>query len=261
MILGIWILLFFIITGSFGKSYGVPYLLLDPEYLGNVNFWSLLILGFAFGIFYIAYNITLYILESYRFPFLMIRRNPFPRFCLNNFFIPLLFVIFYTYFFVDFQKEHGRQPSTEVLIEIFGFLLGILLTIGFSMVYFRVTGYAIFRNMTENLNTTLKSQKITRVNIMEKIKLAKRASYQTDSYLDFPLKVVKVEEFTTFDRKQLTKAIDRNHINALLLQVAGFIFIILLGYFRDNIYFQIPAGASILILVSIIIMVLGLFTF
>lgn len=261
VILLIWLLLFTIITGNFGRSYGVPYLLLDPEYLLHVDFFSLLLVGFAFGIFFIAYNITLYILESYRFQFLMLKRNPFPRFCLNNFIIPLSFIISYVVCFYKFQVEFGKQPISDILIEILGFFSGMLVTITFSMFYFRITGYVLFKKFTENLNNTLKTQKIARVGIIQKLKIAKKKSYHSDYFLDFPLKIVRVDSFLPLDKELISKVIDRYHINALLLQIVGFVFIIILGYFKDNLYFQIPAGASILILVSIIIMLMGFFNF
>ena len=40
-----WIILFAMITGSFGKYIGIPYLFLDPEYLNRVNFQSFFIMG------------------------------------------------------------------------------------------------------------------------------------------------------------------------------------------------------------------------
>ena len=64
LILVIWIFLFAIVTSKFAKSFGVPYLFLDPEYLDGVNFWSLFIVGMSLGIFVMSYNITIYILES-----------------------------------------------------------------------------------------------------------------------------------------------------------------------------------------------------
>ena len=40
-----WIILFAMVTGSFGKYLGIPYLFLDPEYLNEVNFRSFFIMG------------------------------------------------------------------------------------------------------------------------------------------------------------------------------------------------------------------------
>lgn len=261
LILALWVLLFLIITGNFARTYGVPYLLLDPEYMDHVGFRSLFILGFAFGIFIMAFNITIYILESYRFQFLMIQENPFAKFCLNNIFFPLLFIMVYSVMFYQFQIEQGRQEVLTIIKELAGFYLGIVVTVALVMLYFKLTGYRVFRFLTLSLNNTLKQQKISRVGVIQKIRMVKKKSYHVDYYLDFPLKVKKVDSFMPFDKTLITKVIDQNHMNAVLLQVAGFIMILILGYFRDNPYFQIPAGASILILVSIITMFIGFFSF
>ena len=44
-----WIILFAMVTGSFGKYLGIPYLFLDPEYLNKVNFQSFFIMGDSAG--------------------------------------------------------------------------------------------------------------------------------------------------------------------------------------------------------------------
>lgn len=261
IILVLWILLFAIITGNFGTNYGVPYLILDPEYMNKVGFKSLFILGFAFGIFFMAYNITIYILESFRFQFLMMHHNPFPKFCLNNFFLPFTFVVVFSFNFCVFQFDQGRQDYATIALELIGFFLGLILTLLLTMAYFKLTGYRIFKIFASNLNETLSHKKMTRVGVMNKIRMVKRKRYHVDFYFDYPFTLKKVDTFQLYDPELITKVIDRNHLNALFLQIAGFIIIILLGYFRDNPYFQIPAGASILILISTIIMFMGFFSF
>ena len=49
---------FGLVTQSFAVKYGVPQLLLYPEYLGEVNFISHVILGLACGSFFMAFNIS-----------------------------------------------------------------------------------------------------------------------------------------------------------------------------------------------------------
>ena len=254
-------MLYGIITGNFAKAYGVPYLFLDPEYLNKVDFISLFILGVSFGIFTMSYNITIYILESYRFQFLMVQKNPFSRFSLNNIFFPLLFLVIFTAKFIEFQVVQGCQDYYTIFKELVGFFSGFGVTLGLTIVYFKITGYRVFRNFTQNLNDTLRQRKMSRVSVFQKIKMIKRKNYHIDYYLDFPFILKKVSSFIPYDKTLISKVIDRNHINALLLEITGFVFIILLGYFRDEPYFQIPAGASILILLSTAMMFMGAFDY
>ncbi len=48
-LVGIWVLFVACISGGIGRIYGIHYLFLDPEYLGNVNFVSFFLVGLAFG--------------------------------------------------------------------------------------------------------------------------------------------------------------------------------------------------------------------
>lgn len=257
LILFLWILLFAIITSKFAKSYGVPYLFLDPEYLGKVNFWSLSILGFSFGIFTMSYHITIYILESYRFQFLMIQHDPFSKFCLNNSFFPTLFMFFYGYYFYDFQITHGFQDIYLIFKELMGFIFGFSVTIFLTFAYFRLTGYAIFKRFTQSINESLRQRKLSRLSAIQKIRQVKRKSYHIDYFLDFPFNIQKVNHFLPYDKSLINKVIDNNHLNAVLLQITVFLLLLMMGLFRDNIYFQIPAAASIFILISIIAMLMG----
>lgn len=257
LILVIWIFLFAIITGKFAKSFGVPYLFIDPEYLNVVNFWSLFILGMSLGIFVMSYNITIYILESYRFQFLIVHRNSFGRFCLNNCFLPLLFTIVFLWEFVVFQSTQGCQNTLEIFKETIGFISGLVVTLILTIIYFKITDHAIFTNFTQNLNNKLRQRKMSRVNVIQQIKMIKKKSYHIDYYVDFPFAFVKVDPFRTLDKVLVLKMIDRNHLNALLLEITGFVCLLILGLFRDNQIFQIPASASILLLLAIITMLMG----
>src|ERR1700722_16182163 len=66
----LWLLFFGFITGAVAPKYGIPYLFLYPEYLDHVGIRAYFILGFSCGGFMVAYNISSYIVNSFRFPFL-----------------------------------------------------------------------------------------------------------------------------------------------------------------------------------------------
>ena len=90
-----WFILFSTLNGSFMKTFGADSLYLAPEYLGNVNALATLFVGIAIGIFIMSWNITTFILFSRHFRFLATTSNPFLKYCINNFILPLLFLIFY----------------------------------------------------------------------------------------------------------------------------------------------------------------------
>ncbi|MDX2197231.1 MAG: patatin-like phospholipase family protein [Cytophagales bacterium] len=261
LIMILWALLFSILFGYFAEMYGVPLLFYDPEYLGKVDFYSMLIMGISFGIFTMAYNITVYILESYRFRFLMTLKEPFTRFCLNNSFFPVLFIFIYLYKFIFFQIHQGIEGGESIIAECFGFLLGFHITLILTLAYFKVSEYNIFYRLTQNIDATLRTRKMTRVSTINKLKVIKRRSFHVDYFIDYPLSIKHVDNFVPYDKTLVTKVIDQNHLNAFLLQVTGFLIILALGYFRDYEYVQIPAGASIFILSSSLVMFIGAFTY
>src|SRR3954465_2076272 len=79
-----WVLLFAMITGTFGKYLGIPYLFLDPEYLNQVNFTSFFILGLCTAGFTTDFHITCYINDGHRFSFVGSLSRPFSKFAVNN---------------------------------------------------------------------------------------------------------------------------------------------------------------------------------
>ena len=97
LLLLFWIILFSIVSESFAKKYGIPYLFLAPEYLNTISFWSYMIMGFSIGGFVMTYNITGYIINSGRFQFIASLRRPFLVYCINNSLIPLAFMLYYIY--------------------------------------------------------------------------------------------------------------------------------------------------------------------
>ena len=93
-----WLVLFGFITESFAKRFGIPFLFLDPEYMGRVGLGSAFIMGVCLGAFIMAFNITSFMLNSFRYPFLATLSKTFIKYAHNNFVIPLLFVLVYLSF-------------------------------------------------------------------------------------------------------------------------------------------------------------------
>ncbi len=92
-----WLLLYGLVSGEIGAKYGIPNLLLYPEYLGVSNFLSYIILGLAFGSFIMAFQVSSYIVFGYRFPFIATLSKPLLKYSLNNSVIPLVFIGFYLF--------------------------------------------------------------------------------------------------------------------------------------------------------------------
>ena len=101
LLITIWLLLVGLMTGAIASELGIKYLFWAPEYLGEINFWSFGFLGFAFAGFCMTWNMTIYMLDAYRFPFLASLKRPLTKFCINNFIVPLLFLLPLSHYFVS----------------------------------------------------------------------------------------------------------------------------------------------------------------
>ena len=115
-----WFLLFIVVTGNFGKVLGIPYLFLDPEYIDKVDFWSFFIVGVAIGGISMAFHITCYIVDSFRFSFLGTLSRPFSRFAFNNSIIPLAFLVVYIISIIRFQVDNQFSTTIQFVGQIMG---------------------------------------------------------------------------------------------------------------------------------------------
>jgi hypothetical protein len=260
----LWLLLIGITTDYVGSMIGLSYLFLEPEYINRVNIWSLFILGITLGGFTMSYHITCYILDSHRFGFLGHLRYPFFKYCINNSFFPLTFLIIYLWEFVVFGRESAMATENEIWWNVFGFLGGFFLMCGFFFFYFFLTNKDIFKILkkaSEGLNVSLRKTKIAKINIKERYDVARKEKIRVDYYFASPIHYKRVTEVIGIDKAALMKVFNQNHFNAVIIQSTIFIVVMTLGYFEENPYFQIPAGASLVLLLTLVVMFVGAFTF
>ena len=144
-IVAIWLLFFALITQNVGTKYGIPYLFLSPEYLGEVNWASYFILGFSIGGFFMAYHLYTYIILGPSFPFLVTFSRPFFKFSVNNSFFPIVFYGLLVVNIYQVQRTEELVDISEVLLEITALTGGIVLFILASVVYFFKTNLDILK--------------------------------------------------------------------------------------------------------------------
>ncbi len=255
-----WLLLFSVVTGSFGKNLGIPYLFLDPEYLGQVNFFSFFIVGVSIGGFTVAYAITCYILDGPEFGFLGTLSRPFAKFSLNNSVIPLVFFVVYIVHIINFQLQNEYNTVGDVLLKVTGFLTGLIVMLVLLFVYFWLTNIDMMKYLASNVDKTLKQAKITRVRVMLNLREAKKSRRRVDTYLDLHGRLQKAQDIS-YDKEIVVKIFNQNHLNSVILESFILILVLALGVFREHPFFQIPAAASGVLLLTIIIMLAGAITY
>ncbi len=262
-----WVILFFIVTNSFGRLLGIPYLFLDPEYLGQTNFWSFFITGIAIGVFIMAFNTTSYIVDAERFSFLAGLTRPFTKYFVNNSIIPLIFINTYIINIFRFQYFAENKTPGIILLLILGFVSGMVFIISLTFIYFWSTNKDVFKILASNVEKRLKKVKATRAQIMRKYLFEPKNPVRVDSYINFSLRrKFKVRKVTKnilhkYDKNVLFKVFDQNHLNSVILQAFIILAILILGVFRDFGFFQIPAAASTILFLTILIMIAGAITY
>jgi hypothetical protein len=266
LLFALWVILFAIAGGGLGSYMGLHYLFLDPEYMGKVSFWSFFIIGLAYGSFFIAWNTSIYILSSYRFPFLASLSRPFAKFSFNNFTIPITFAIFYVFRIVQFQWYNQYAGEYSILFYCAGFLLGAFCMILASMFYFQYTNTdmqsyqkANKLKLSKMLNSIIVKRKERALNLAHDgpYKHASRVDYFLNE--QFQWRIVRNVEHYNF--KLLERVFRQNHANAIVIQSLSITALILMAALVEYEHFRIPAAASLFLLFSIITTIIGALTY
>lgn len=256
-----WILLIAIITESFATKFGIPSLFLAPEYRGVVGMRSYAILGFSLGGFIMAFNIYTYINHAHRFPFLGTLSRPFFKFCINNFIIPIGFIITYIWCSSVYLSNVELKTGLEIFLDMAAFILGNALFIILATIYFFPTNKNIFKitgiseeEMERRLEKRRKSRHANKLYIDN----SDKPRWRVDTYLVNPFKISLTRESKHYDKATLEKVFYQNHVNASLFEsiiVLAFFFI---GAFQYNEIFIIPAAASGCLVFTVILMAISI---
>lgn len=253
-----WVILFSTIDGVFMKNFGADSLYLAPEYLGNVNSISFGIVGVAIGMFIMSWHVTTFILYSRYFKFLATTSNPFLRYCINNSVIPLIFLIFY--FFKAWHFDHYKEliPTVDIIFLSGGFIIGLFFILAISFIYFFGADRTILRRMIP----IMKNPKEYITHLQEPAaKIPDESLLKVDWYLETPYAVKKTRNVSHYTQEFIDALFKRHHFAAVIAIFIAFLFLLIVGFFLENKFFQIPAAASITILFAILIGVSGAFTY
>jgi len=225
VILAFWAIIFLFTTQTIGYKYGIPFLILTPEYFGNIDVFSFLILGTAAGGFIMAFNIYSYIM-----------------------------------FASEFQIEEELKEVWTVLFNLLGFLGGIFLFIIISSIYFIGFNKNIyhfsgkdeayfeknFKEIAKEGTFHKKTKWYYRISQSKKLTIV--------TYIHSFKEIKLARNIYHYDKKLLKRVFAQNHINASIYELVLFITFLTLGIFRENPIFNIPAGASIFILLTLFLL-------
>ncbi len=258
----IWVILLGIILEVFGVMLGIPFLFLDPEYLHEVSWISFFLLGISFAVLTMGFHMSTYIMDGRQFTFLAIIPKPFIHYCINNSIIPLIFYLIYCVKFIEFQLENDLESKWEVLTLFLGFAAGGVLSYSVIFGYFAFTNKDFFILFADTLDKKLRKVRLTRANVISQYKELKAQKFKVLYYLNLKLKPEQVRpDISRFEGTQLLKVFDQNHLNLFLIQVFLILFVLFLGFFKEEPILQLPAAMSATLLLAILVMLVGAVSF
>jgi hypothetical protein len=261
LLLFFWFLLFGITTGVFASKFGVPQQFLVPEYRGATGLLSFYTVGFALGGFITAFNLYSYIMHGYRFPFLATLSKPFHKLSLNNFVLPLLFVLTYLFCSAKFQIEKEYIAPTKVALNLMSFITGIISFQTLSYVYFLYTnkdaqhfGKARQRRVKAEespINSPLHNP------LKWLVQRKRTAKWHVETYLSGVNRISLARDSQHYDKHVLERVFSQNHINAARFELALIISFLIIGNRREVEFFVLPAAASALLFFTMLLMLVS----
>lgn len=255
LMLLLWAFFFLSIFKQIGIHYGIPYLFLDPEYRNNVDFFSFLIIGFSLGGFIMAWQISYYMLNSFRFHFLASLTHPFVTFCINNSIIPITFLIAYTYQILHFERIEGLEKGV-ILSNIMGLWLGIfanILTTSIYFLFFNKNVNRLLKSLKEKTKEKLKENHID-LDILPEKKESKD-QWPIEIYLSSAFRWRLARNVSHYDTWVVTRILKSHHYNSFVVIMASFITLFLFGSLIENPLFRIPAAGSLTLLFTTLMVI------
>jgi hypothetical protein len=258
VLLVFWVILFTTVGGTFMNTYGADSLFLAPEYLGEVSPASAAIMGLAIGVFIMSWNITTFILFSRHFRFLATTSNPFLKYCINNSIIPLLFLLYYFFETITFARTKELMTASDITLSIAGFVLGMIILIIISFLYFFRADKSIIRTLAPVMSNPKLFKQLYKPS---ETKIYQSRVIKVEWYLNAKFEVKKTRDVTHYSREFIETIFSRHHLAAVVCIFISFLFLIFIGFWLDSRYFQLPAAAGITVFFAILIAISGAFSY
>ena len=262
ILLFFWLILFGVVTGNLGSFLGLRSLLLAPEYMGHSGFWSFSIMGVALGGFTMAFHSTTCIIDIHRFPFVSALSRPLAKFCLNNSIIPLAFLITYVTSIIHFQRVEQQSTSMVIVVKVLGLLLGFLVISFLTLIYIVMTNKDVFEYRAQRMTRRLRQALFYRSNLIRRLFVGEKNTFKVENYLETPFRIGRTKDLDKYyDPSIVLQIFHRNQLNLIFFELIAVILLFALGFWSHYAFSQIPAAASGMLFLAILMMLTGFLSF
>ncbi len=249
-----WFLLFGMAGGVLFRSLGIHYLFSTPEYLEEVSPISYLIIGAVLGLFTMAFHISSYIFYAHKFPFLATLARPLFRFSYNNSIIPISFFGFYCYTIAKGLLA-DEVEWMWIVLNILGMLLGVFISVSLTFSWFFST---LRPKVLEKIGETLdKTLRLVIVEDKSPSRLDLNGHHRVVTYLKNFYSIRWARDTSHYPKEDLVVLLQQHHSNAAIFLLLLTAAMLSMGWFVDQPFFMIPAGASIVLSMTFYLLVVG----
>jgi hypothetical protein len=147
----------------------------------------------------------------------------------------------------------------NALLMVCGFWLGIALFILIGLSYFFRTNkdlFKMFRVKTteEGDAKRVYSKVVLKQNMKWRSLNISDRDWYVEVYMSSPFKIRLARSYAHYDKEMLLRVFKQNHSNAAIFEIFVLVSLLMLGFFRDFPGFSIPAGASLMLIITMYLM-------
>jgi hypothetical protein len=188
------------------------------------------------------------------------------KFSINNFILPAGFVVTYMVTSIRFQATQELLDTTSIAANMLGFILGMFVFLVLSLLYFRFTNKNVLSykpaEPEPQKSQSIEETEMVRTNLHRAPKFehdeAVKREWQVETYLISPLRIGLARTAKHYQREVLSRVFAQNHLNASLFELILIVSFVVIGSFRENPYFVLPAAASVLLMFTILLMLVSI---
>ena len=149
-----------------------------------------------------------------------------------------------------YQYAHYKEliSNVEIIFLTGGFLIGLLLVFTISFVYFFSADKTIFKKL-QPLFSSAKNY----IAHLQPEKNSNRSLLHAEWFLDSFFKVRRSRDVSHYSPELMQNIFKRHHFAAVISVFIIYLFLLIIGYFIDYPFFQLPAGAAITFLFAVLI--------
>jgi cell division protein FtsW (lipid II flippase) len=183
--------------------------------------------------------------------------KPFVRFCINNSIIPTIFIVFFIIRVIRFQRMEEFESWLNVFLFASGFLVGFFLFVGVALLYFFPINKNLFELKRYDEDKSTRNDRWMRFGKRNRVKVKTANKQRLYWYVGRKLRVQQCRSTKHYAQSLLQSVFDQNRISTTVFEIATILTFVLIGLFGGKTFLDVPAGVSVVLLLTIILMLLS----